>query len=141
MALGATASEAGPLAPLRVALQQAIPNAASWTPPSLVSVAAGLLLLAGLSRLGRAAPVPGSGAPPGCGSVSRPRSPGRCPQRPEGTSAWRWCPVRRAWWPGSPGSAFPAWDLLLVLGVLAGGWLAARQNGPVALSAPSRPHS
>jgi hypothetical protein len=35
------------------------------------------------------------------------------------------------------GQAFPAWDVLLVLGVLTGGWLAARQKGPITLSAPS----
>ncbi len=34
------------------------------------------------------------------------------------------------------GHPFPAWDGLLVLGVLIGGWLAARRNGPIALSAP-----
>jgi hypothetical protein len=34
------------------------------------------------------------------------------------------------------GQAFAAWDVLLVLGVLAGGGLAARQNGPIALWAP-----
>ena len=35
------------------------------------------------------------------------------------------------------GHPFPAWDVLLVLGVLVGGWLAARQSRPIALSAPS----
>ena len=136
MALGATASDAGPFAPMRVALQQAIPNAASWTPPSLLSAAAGLLLLAGLSRL----------------------EPGRA-----GVWEWRttglWIGVAAVLaWPlsaaagrgfglavvpgttgllaGIAGRAFPAWDLLLVLGVLAGGWLAARRNGTVALNAP-----
>lgn len=136
MALGATAADAGPLAPLRAALQQAIPNAGSWTPPSLFSVAAGLLLLAALSRL----------------------APGRA-----GAWEWRttglWVGVTAALaWPvsagadrdfglavvpgatglvsGIAGRPFPAWDLLLVLGVLAGGWLAARRNGAVALSAP-----
>jgi hypothetical protein len=34
------------------------------------------------------------------------------------------------------GQPFPAWDALLVLGVLLGGWLGARRNGPVALSTP-----
>jgi len=34
------------------------------------------------------------------------------------------------------GLPFPAWDGLLVLGVLLGGWGAARRNGPVALNAP-----
>ena len=136
MAMGATASDAGPLATLRVALQQAIPNAASGSPPLIVSVAAGLFLLAALSRL----------------------APGRA-----GAWEWRttglWVGATAALaWPvsatagrdfglavvpgatgvlaGITGRSFPAWDLLLVLGVLAGGWLAARRNGPVALSAP-----
>jgi hypothetical protein len=136
MSLGATASDAGPLATLRVALQQAIPNAASWSPPSFLSVAAGLVLLAVLSRL----------------------APGRA-----GGWEWRttglWVGATGALaWPASAGAGrdfglavvpgttgllswiagrtFPVWDLLLVLGVLAGGWLAARGNGTVALSAP-----
>jgi hypothetical protein len=136
MALGATATDAGPLAALRVGLQQAIPNAASWRPPLLVSVAAGLLLLAALSRL----------------------APGRA-----GAWEWRrtglWVGVTAALaWPVSAGAGrdfglaivpgttgvisgiagrpFPAWDLLLVLGVLGGGWLATRWNGAAAPSAP-----
>jgi hypothetical protein len=34
------------------------------------------------------------------------------------------------------GRPYPAWDVLLVLGVVAGGWLAERQSGTVALEAP-----
>jgi hypothetical protein len=37
---------------------------------------------------------------------------------------------------GIGGHSFPAWDVLLVLGVGAGGWLAARQSGAVGLGAP-----
>jgi hypothetical protein len=136
MALGATASDVGPLAPLRVALQQAIPNGAPWTPAPLVSIAAGLLLLAGLSRL----------------------APGRA-----GAWGWRttglWVGVAAALaWPisaaagrsfglavvpgttallsGLSGGAHSAWDMWLVLGVLAGGWLAARKKGTVAACTP-----
>jgi hypothetical protein len=136
MAAGAAATDAGPLAPVRAALQNAIPNAASWTPSLLVSMSSGLLLLAGLSRL----------------------APGRA-----GAWDWRatgiWVGVAAAAaWPASamagrhfglavvPGTAglvsalagngAPAWDLCLVLAVLAGGWLAARRNGVVALRAP-----
>jgi hypothetical protein len=137
MALGATASDSGPLLGLRASLQEAIPTVASLSPPPGVSVGAGLFLLAGLARLadGRA-----------------------------GAWSWRrtglWVGVTAAIaWPASaaagrdfglavvPGTTgllsavaghpFPAWDGLLVLGVLIGGWLAARQNGPVALSAPN----
>jgi len=105
-------------------------------PPVAVSTASGLLLLAFLARL----------------------APGRA-------GAWDWrttglwvgATAALAWplsnaagrdfglavVPGTTGvvawiagHAFPAWDLLLVLGVGAGGWLAARRNGTVALGAP-----
>ena len=136
MALGATASDSGPLLGVRDALQEAIPTAASWTPPLAVSVGAGLLLLAALARMadGRA-------------------------------GAWSWRKtglwvgvVATLAWPASatagrdfglavvPGTTgllsavagrpFPGWDALLVLGVLIGGWLAARQEGPIGLSSP-----
>jgi len=135
MALGATASESGPLLGLRVSLQQAIPAAPFWRPSPAVSVGAGLLLLAALARLadGRA-----------------------------GAWSWRvtgvWVGVAAAIaWPVSaaagrdfglavvPGTTgllsavaghpFPEWDGLLVLGVLFGGWMGARRNGLIALSA------
>jgi len=136
MALGATAADSGPLAAVRASLQQAMPTAARWTPPAWASVGAGLLLLAGLARL----------------AVGR-----------AGAWTWRrtglWVGVTAALaWPVSAGAgrdfglavvpgtsgllsavagrAFSAWDSLLVLGVLAGGWLAARREGPVALHAP-----
>jgi len=136
MALGATASDSGPLLGVRALLQEAIAAAPSWRPSPALSVGAGLFLLAALARLadGRA-----------------------------GAWSWRktglWVGVAAAIaWPVSaaagrafglavvPGTTgllsavagrpFPAWDGLLVLGVLIGGWLAARQNGRVALSAP-----
>ena len=137
MALGATASDSGPLLGIRISLQDAIPAAPFWKPSLAVSVGAGLLLLAALARLadGRA-----------------------------GAWSWRktglWVGVVAALaWPVSAaagrdfglaivpgttgllaaaaGNPFPAWDGLLVLGVLIGGWLAARGNGPIALNAPS----
>ena len=37
---------------------------------------------------------------------------------------------------GLSGRPFPAWDVLLLVGLVAGGWLAARRAGPVALRAP-----
>lgn len=37
---------------------------------------------------------------------------------------------------GVVGGSFPAWDVWLVLGILVGGWLAARRNGSLTLSAP-----
>ena len=137
MALGATAADSGPLLGIRASLQEAIPSAASWSPPLVVSVGAGLLLLAALAR----------------------RADGRA-------GAWSWRKtglwvgvVATLAWPVSAGAGrdfglavvpgttgllssiaghpFPAWDGLLVLGILLGGWLGARRNGPVALSAPN----
>jgi hypothetical protein len=112
-------------APARTWLQEAIPGI-SWSPPAAASVGAGLLVLAGLFWLadGRA-----------------------------GAWSWRktglWVGVVAALaWPASsatgrdfglavvPGStgllsalagqAFPAWDVLLVLGVPAAGWQPGR---------------
>jgi hypothetical protein len=136
MALGATASDSGPLVGVRASLQDAIPTATPWTPSPALSVGAGLFLLAALARLahGRA---------------------GDWPWRKTGlwlgiTAAIAW-PVSVAAGRGFglavvPGTAgvlsaivgrsFAAWDGLLVLGILAGGWLGARQNGTVALNAP-----
>jgi len=134
IALGATASESGPLVGIRTSLQGAIPTAASWTPSPAVSFGAGLVLVAVLALLtdGRA----------GAWSWRR-------------TGLWVGFAAAVAW-PVSaaagrnfglavvPGAAgllsavagrpFPVWDALLVLGVPTGGWLAARQNGPVRLA-------
>jgi hypothetical protein len=136
LAFGATAAEAGPLAALRVSLQRALPNAASWIPNPVASSSSGLVMLAVLSRL----------------------APGRA-----GAWDWRrtgiWVGITAAVaWPASAlagrsfglavvpgttelfstvgGTRFPTWDLWLVLGVMAGGWLAARRSGAVALRAP-----
>jgi hypothetical protein len=137
MASGAAATDAGPLAPLRTALQNAIPNAASWFPPFSISIVAGLMLLVGLSRL-------------------EPGRAGEWDWRKTGiwvgiTSILAW-PVSAmaerqfglAIVPGTTalvtvvaGNSGPMWDLILVLGVLAGGWLAARGNGVVMLRAPN----
>lgn len=136
MALGATASDAGPLAPVRVALQQAIPNAASWRPAALLSVAAGLLVLAVLSRLapGRAGAWDWRTTGPWIGVaavVAWPLS--AAAGRDFGLAV---VPGATGLIAGIAGGAYPTWDVLLVLGVLAGGWLAARWNGAVALNAP-----
>jgi hypothetical protein len=137
MALGATAAESGPLAVVRTSLQAALPTGASWTPAPIVSIAAGLALLAALAgvRDGRA------------GAWSW-----------RSTGAWVGVAATLAWAASAPagrdfglavvpgttgllsavaGRPFPAWDAVLVLGVLIGGWLAARRSGPVGLSAPS----
>jgi len=137
MALGATALDAGPFAAVRVVLHEATTPSFHWHPPPLLSVGAGLLLLAVMWRL----------------------SPGRA----GAWSWWRtgtWVGITAALtWPLSAaagrdfglaivpgttallslvaGDAFSAWDALLVLGVMAGGWLAARHAGPLALNAPN----
>ena len=136
MALGATAGESGPLAGVRSSLQAALPAAPPWIASPPVSLGAGLVLLAALARLpdGRA----------GAWSWRR-------------TGLWVGLASALAWplsagfgrdfglavVPGSTGllsavagRPFPAWDVLLVLGVLLGGWLGARRNGPVTLGAP-----
>jgi hypothetical protein len=135
MALGAIAFESGPLLSVRAALQHAVPGAPSWRPPAAVSAGAGLLLLALLARLGN----------------------GRA-------GAWSWR-TTGTWigavglfaWPASAaagrdfglavvpgttgllsavaGSPFLVWDSVLVLGMLLGGGLAARQAGSIARSA------
>jgi len=136
MALGAMASDSGPLVGVRTSLQAALPTAAPWIPSPAASLGAGLVLLAALARL---------------------------PDGHAGAWSWRrtglWVGVTATIaWPLSaragrdfglavvPGTTgllsavagrpFPAWDVVLVLGLLIGGWLAASRNGPVALSAP-----
>ncbi len=137
MALGATAADSGPLLAFRASLQNALPTVAAWKPPLAVSIATGLLLLATLGR----------------------RADGRA-------GAWSWRKtglliggVAALAWPVSAatgrnfglaivpgttgllaaleGHSFPTWDALLVTGVLIGGWLAVRRDGPVALSSPN----
>jgi uncharacterized membrane protein YedE/YeeE len=137
MALGATASDSGPLAAVRGSLQEPGPSIASWSPSLAVSVAAGLCLLAALARSADARAGAWSWRKTGLwvGIVA--------------TLAW---PVSAAAGrdfglaivPGTTGllsaaagRSFPAWDALLLLGVLIGGWLAARQDGPLTLRAPN----
>jgi uncharacterized protein len=139
MALGATATASGPLAALSAQLQDAMPIPLSWSPPALASIAAGLVLGAALMRTsaGRA----------GAWSWSR-------------TGLWIGL-IAAAAWPASAaagrhfglavvpgttglvaavsGHAFSAWDVLLLVGLVLGGWLAARRSGPVALGAPAAP--
>jgi hypothetical protein len=126
-------------------LQGTIAPAATWSAPAPVSVGAGILLLAFSARW----------------TVTR-----------AGAWTWRrtgiWVGATAALaWPvsaaagrgfglavvpgttgllsGVGGHPLPAWDGLLVLGILGGGWLAARRNGPsrpkpaLLLKRPGRP--
>ena len=134
MALGATVAESGPLSTARIALQQTATD--PWMPAPIVSVIAGLLALAALARAGD----------------------GRAGQwtwRRTGlwigfTAVLAW-PVSAAYGrrfglavlPGAVGivsgvggGPVPAWDVVLVLGLLVGGWLGARRSGQVELTAP-----
>jgi hypothetical protein len=136
MALGATASDSGPLLGVRNALQEAGPSAAFSSPSLVVSVGAGLCLLAALARSadGRAGAWSWRKTGLWVGIVA--------------TLAWPLSAVAGrdfglAIVPGTTGllsavagHPFPAWDALLLLGVLFGGWVAARQDGPVTLSGP-----
>lgn len=136
MALGATASDSGPLLGVRASLQQAAPGLEGWSPSATVSVAAGLILLAGLSRLadGRAGAWSWRKTGLWVGVVAALAWPGSAlAGRAFGLAV---VPGTTGLMSGLAGQSFPAWDGLLVLGILIGGWLAARRNGPVALSAP-----
>jgi hypothetical protein len=135
IAIGASAADLGPLAGLRLALQGTAPPPASWTPPFALSLAAGLGL-AGLL--------------------------GRTRDRRAGAWSWRrtglWIgAVATIAWPvsaaagrqfglavvpgttgllaGSSGRLYAPWDAALVLGIMTGGWLAARAGGTTAASA------
>jgi uncharacterized membrane protein YedE/YeeE len=139
MALGATATETGPLVTARVSLQEMVPAFAYGAAPFALSFICGVVLLAALARAldGRA-----------------------------GGWSWRrtglWIGVSAALvWPVSAaagrqfglavmtgttgllasvsGRGFSAWDVLLVLGIPIGGWLAARRAGSARLDAPSAP--
>ena len=136
MAFGATVSDSGPLAGFRATLQEATPPVASWSPSPLSSLCAAVLLLVMLARLASAR----------AGAWTWPR-----------TGLWIGATAAIAWpmaaaagrdfglavvpgtaglLSGVTGHPFAAWDALLVLGILVGGWLAARRSGPVAFSAP-----
>jgi hypothetical protein len=136
MALGAAASESGPVGGVRRSLQAALPAAAPGSPSPAVSVGAGLVLLAVLARLadGRAGAwswrttgllvgLAATIAWPVSALAGRDFGLAVVP----GTSGLLW---------GVTGRPFPAWDAVLVLGVPVGGWLAARRRGPVRLGTP-----
>src|SRR5262249_26543893 len=136
MAVGATAADLGPLAGLRASLQAPLPAGVSWTPSPAVSLGVGLLLMGSLAWL------PDSRA--GAWSWRK-------------TGLWVGAAAALAWpvsaaagrdfglavIPGTTGllsaaagRSFPAWDCLLVIGIAIGGWLGARQSGPLTLKAP-----
>ena len=136
MALGATAAGSGPLHILTASLQDAVLVPIAWKPAPSLSIGAGILLLAILARTtsGRA------------GAWSWPWT-GLCVGLvallawPVSAAAGRdfglaVVPGTAGLVAGLSGRPFPAWDVLLVLGLVAGGWLAARRAGPVALRAP-----
>lgn len=136
MALGATAAESGPLAVVRTPLQTALPATAPWNPSAVFSVVAGLALVAALARLPDARAGAWSWRTTGVSvGVAATLA------WPVSTAAGRHFGLAVV--PGTTGllsavagRPFPAWDGVLVLGVLIGGWLAARRSGPVALKNP-----
>ena len=136
MAAGATAAETGPLSPLRVDVQSMLAVTPIAAPPLLMALAGATVALL-LART----------------------SDGRM-------GAWTWRRtglwigmVATAAWPASalagrdyglaiiPGTSgllaglaarpFPAWDVVLLAGIVAGAWIAARRSGPVRLKAPA----
>jgi hypothetical protein len=136
LALGAVAAESGPLAGVRAALQGAVPAVAPWVPPPALSAAAGLVLIAALARLpdGRAGAWSWRTTGLWVGLVATLAWP---------ASAWAGRDFGLAVVPGTTGllsgatgRPFPMWDGALVLGIAAGGWLAARQAGHLTLRVP-----
>jgi hypothetical protein len=133
MALGATVTEYGPLSATRIALQQTAID--PWTPGPIVSVFVGALALAALARAGD----------------------GRAGQWTwKRTGLWIGATAVLAWpvsaeygrqfglavVPGTVGivsgiggGSVPAWDAILVAGLVLGGWLGARRSGRVELTA------
>jgi len=134
MALGATVAESGPLSAARIAIQRA--EIDPWMPAPVLSILVGLAALAALARAGE-------------------RRAGQWTWRRTGlwigaTAVLAW-PVSAAYGrqfglavvPGTVGivsgiggGSVPAWDALLVAGLLFGGWLGARRSGRVELTAP-----
>lgn len=136
MALGSTASESGPLAPIRRGLQEAVtPNAAVTASP-LVSLLAGGLLLAALARArdGRAGAWSWRRTGLLVGLVATVAWPlSALAGRQFGLAVM---PGTTSLVSAATGIPFPAWDTLLLGGILIGGWLAARRAGRFSLSAP-----
>ena len=136
MALGALASDSGPLAGVRLSLQQAVPKRGpvEAAVPRLRRV--GILLLAVLTRLNPGRAGAWSWQRPGCGSASWLPSLGLSPRQPDATSASRSCPARRAPFSRSRGTHFPhgthcwCWVSCSVAG-----WLRDRASRP----RPTRP--
>jgi hypothetical protein len=135
MILGASVADTGPLHGVRSALQRFMP-AVTWGPSPPVSIAAGLVLLGALLRSadGRAGAWSWRKTGLWVGLVAALAWPlSASAGRDFGLSI---VPGSTGLLAGLVGRPYPAWDVALVLGVVAGGWLAMRQGGPVALKAP-----
>jgi uncharacterized protein len=134
--LGAIAADAGPLAAVRTALQSTLVPGGSWIASPAVSTGIGLLLLGLLASLpdGRAGAWSWRTTGLWVGAVGAIAwAISAAAGRPFGLAI---VPGTTGWVSALSGRGFPAWDVLLVLGVAFGGWLSARQGGPVSLSAP-----
>lgn len=137
MALGATAAGSGPLSALGAELREALPLAFSWAPSAIVSVGAGLLLVAALSRTtsGRAGAWSWHRTGLWIGTVAVLAWPAsRAAGRDFGLAV---VPGTTGVVSALSGRPFPAWDVLLLVGLVLGGWLAARRAGAVSLRAPA----
>lgn len=136
MALGATASSFGPLSTLTTALQSAMPISLAWSPAPSLSLGAGILLLGALARTTNGRTGAWSSRRTGLwvGLVALLAWPvSAAAGRSFGLAV---VPGTAGMVAGLSGRPFPAWDVLLLAGLVAGGWLAARRAGPVHLRAP-----
>jgi uncharacterized membrane protein YedE/YeeE len=147
MALGATITQVGPLAPVREAMQSvgavsANPFSEGW-PPEALTLPLAVAILVALWR-----------SKPGTAGAWSWRRTGLL-MGGVGVAAWVFSdlahrPFGLAVIPGAVGwvqlatggdVARIAWDVLLVLGIPAGAFLAARRDGPVRLSLPTDPRA
>lgn len=136
MALGSTASESGPLAPIRRGLQAAVTPNGVATPGPLVSLLAGGLLIAALARArdGRAGAWSWRRTGLLVGLVATVAWPlSALAGRQFGLAV---VPGTTGLVSAAAGIAFPAWDTLFLVGVLLGSWMAARRAGRWSLSSP-----
>ena len=134
MALGGTAAASGPLAIFTDQLQNAVPGVLSWTPHPLASIVVGLILCAVLVSLSEVRASSWKKTGIGIGLIAAAAWPvSAVAGRHFGMAI---LPGTTGILAGLSGSSFPAWDVLLLVGLLAGGWLGARRSGPVFLRAP-----
>jgi uncharacterized membrane protein YedE/YeeE len=137
MALGATSAESGPLVAIRQPLQDAARVSLAWTPPPLLSVVTGALLVVFVLRFRQGRPASPTWLRTGtwiglAATLAWPLS--AAAGRNFGLSI---VPGTTGLLAATRGHPFSPWDVLLVTGVLIGGWLGARRTGSVRFKVPT----